>query len=282
MNDLSVERRDYRHSLGMLRTNRPSKNPLLCTAMVSLAFGSGLGGCHARTDLADVTDGGEGPTGGTSSQQSGGSTSGGTAPSQGGSDAGGTAGTNPSSGGSGGTGNVAGSPAGGGAGNGGQCFEPTVDSFCRHFPCPARDNGNSFQNVLDFYEPKGVCDEFPIVVDYDTCGAEIFRFDDGYRAETFLYITGTLGATAVSGDEPFGPCYLSHYYGGIELDEFYEEYGCTVVNRCLACGPLAPDDPQYPPCRADCDCINVEIGADPCFGPETCECYCFQGLPKPE
>lgn len=280
MNDFSVDRGRGWHPSPMVRTQRASKTKLLCTGTVLLAFGTGLGGCQARTNLADVTDGGEGPTGGTSSQQNGGSTSAGAGSSQGGSQAGGTAGANPSGGGTGGTGNVAGSSAGGGAATGGECFDNTVEGFCHYFPCPARDQGNSLQNMIDFYGARGVCDVSPILVDYDTCGAEIFRFDGGYTFESFMYISGTLGATAISGDAQFGPCDRFHYYGGIELDQFYEEYGCSVVNRCVACGPLDPDGPKYPPCRTGCDCIDIDIGVDPCFAPESCECYCSHGMPK--
>jgi hypothetical protein len=305
MNDFSVERGPCQHPLRMGRMSGTSIGALLGTGAMLLVMGGALGGCNARTELADVTDGGEG---GTSSEQSGGSTSGGRPSNQGGSATGGSAAGEPSGGATGGTGsgatggtgsgatggtdsgatggtgsgatggtaNAGGSPAGGGTG--GQCWDPTVDAYCHFFPCPPR--GGDPEHILDFFEATHRCEAAPVLVDYDTCGAEIYRVGGGYSSESYMYISGTLGATANWGDTPFGPCDLFHYYGGIELDEFYEEYGCSVVNRCVACGPDEAGDSQYPPCRSDCQCVDVVIGADPCFDPTSCECYCAQGLPK--
>lgn len=275
MHDFSVERLHCRHPLRMVEMTRVPKSTLVRGGTAALVIAWALGGCHARTELADVTDGGDGPRAGTSSQPTGGSTSAGAGRSAGGtsSGAGGTGGT-------GGAADTGGSLAGGGTGTGGgECWEPTVENFCDNFGCPDR-NHRGLENAFDYFEETGVCDAFTVWVDTDTCGSQIFRYSGGDSSESFLYVTGTLGAAAISRDTQFGPCDRSHYYGGIELDEYNRLYGCSIVNRCVACGPSSPDDARYPPCRFDCPCVDIEPGIDPCFGGDSCECYCYQGRPK--
>lgn len=45
---------------------------------------------------------------------------------------------------------------------------------------------------------------------------------------------------------------------------------------CAQCSFTSENNLRNLGCRADCDCDTIEIGIDPCFGPDSCECYCRQ------
>jgi hypothetical protein len=279
--DFSKERRASRHSSHMMSTLRASWKPALCGGAVALALGVALGGCRVDTQLADATHDGAGGDDGTSSQATGGTPSlagGGTdAAGTGGAsmEVGGTGGTSAESGGAGGTGGAA--PSGGGSG---ACWETTVQNFCDHFDCPPSAQPPSLpteEEVRQHYMDSGLCDEVTLMRDRDTCGGAMIGYDDGSAAESYLIISGTLGAAAISRDAPFGPCNQTSYWAGIEADEWYAM--CEVESRCVLCGPPLPDDPQYPSCRNDCQCELVAESPDPCFDPDSCECYCSRVTP---
>jgi hypothetical protein len=278
----------------MLSTLRASRKPGLRGGALALALGMALGGCRVSTDLADATQNGAGGDDGTSAQggaqspgsggagapSTGGSSSevggtGGTSSEVGGtggtsSDVGGTGGTSSEVGGTGGTGGA--NPAGG---SGGECWNPTVNNYCSHFECPPSAQAPSWPSedeIRQYYEDNGTCDVQTVTTDIDECGGVMIGYDDGTSAESYLIISGTLGATAISRDAPFGPCNQTYYYSGIEADEWYAM--CPLLTRCIVCGPPLPEQPEYPPCRFDCDCQNIEPGPDPCFGADSCECYC--------
>jgi hypothetical protein len=272
----------------MMSTLRASWKAILGGGAVALALSAALAGCRVATDLADATQNGAGGDDGTSSQQTGGTTSmgggSGNEPGTGGSSSeiggaggtgaalGGTGGTSSEVGGTGGTGGAA--PSGG---TGGECWDPTVQNFCEHFDCPVSAQAPAWptvEEVIEHYEDTGVCDEHTVMLDKDDCGAMMLGYEGESAAESYLFVTGTLGATAISRDTPFGPCNQTSYYGGIEADEWYAT--CNVQSRCVACGPPLPENPQYAPCRSDCECETIEPGPDPCFGADSCECYCYQ------
>ena len=260
-----------RASMGMVRTNAVSKG--LSALGSAFLLGSALFGCEARTELADMTDDGDstsggtssGPTGGTSSVPTGGTTTTGGRASTGGSATGGAADTG-------------GQPTGGSGGIA-DCWEPTVEHYCNELSCPDFDAVPTVGAAIEYFRANGVCDESIVWLEHDTCGAEIVRYEDDDSSERYMFLSGTLGATEITRDAPFGPCNLTHYYGGIAHEKYLEDYGCGIVSRCVACGPSS--DTSYPACRFDCpNCIDVEPGVDSCFGPETCECYCDQATPK--
>jgi hypothetical protein len=239
-----------------------------------------------HTPLADPPHDGAGGDDGTSSQATGGTPSlgsGGTdAAGTGGAsmEVGGTGGTSAESGGTGGTSAESGGTGGAapsGGGSSGACWEPTVQNFCGTFECPPSAQPPSWpteEEVRQHYMDSGLCDEVTLMRDRDTCGGAMIGYDDGSTAESYLWISGTLGAAAISRDAPFGPCNQTSYWAGIEADEWYAM--CEVESRCVVCGPPLPDDPQYPPCRDDCQCELVAESPEPCFNPDSCECYCSQ------
>jgi hypothetical protein len=246
------------------------------------------------TDLADATEdgaggddgtggtssetGGTGGTGGTSSETGGTGGTGGTSP-----ETGGTGGTSPETGGTGGTSPETGGTAGtagtnpSGGTSGAQCWDPTVQNYCTQFDCPVSAQAPAWpseEEIRQHYRDTGACDEHTVMMDRDTCGGVMIGYDSGSTADSYLSISGTLGATYRERETPFGPCNQTSYYGGIEPDEWYAM--CNVEARCVVCGPPLPDGPQYPACRFDCDCSTVGQPAEPCSDPESCECYCSQ------
>jgi hypothetical protein len=238
-------------------------------ATMVVALGGALHGCSARTEIADLRDGGGGADDGASS---GGGPSAGTGPTAG---AGGSSATSGESGGAGGTGGTA-----GGAGTNAECWDPTVPNYCEDFECPPQGVEYGVPGAITFLEETGICDDFTVFIETDDrCGAEVIRYGDGVSSGSFMYITGTLGAVSITREEPFGPCNQTHYYGGIEVEDFYASAGCSVISRCIACGAVPSDGPEYPPCRPECDCVNVQPGANACADPDSCECYCEKSKP---
>jgi hypothetical protein len=240
----------------------------------ALLLASVLAGCEARTELADITDGGDSTSGGTSSGATGGASSN---PTGGNATTGGRASTGGSA-----TGGATdtGGQASGGSGGIADCWEPTVEHYCKELSCPDFDEVPTIGAVIEYFRANGVCDESTVWLEHDTCGAEIVRYEGDGVSERFMFISGTLGATEITREAPFGPCNLDHYYGGITYEQYLEDYGCAIVSRCAACGPSSSET-GYPACRFDCPgCIDVDPGVDACFGGDSCECYCGQARPK--
>jgi hypothetical protein len=45
---------------------------------------------------------------------------------------------------------------------------------------------------------------------------------------------------------------------------------------CASCLLRAEQELRALGCRSDCNCALIDPGIVPCFGPESCECYCFR------
>jgi hypothetical protein len=143
-----------------------------------------------------------------------------------------------------------------------ECFDGTLQDFCGLFDCPA-----SLEDAVAYFE-EGTCSFNEITIE-SGCGISTVRFDGGLGGSRYLYDdeTGELVAATVYSDVAFGPCYRSTYYAGPEFEQ------CPKHTQCTACGP-EQENPDGLACRLDCDCNALEPIADPCFGPETCDCYC--------
>jgi hypothetical protein len=144
------------------------------------------------------------------------------------------------------------------------CFDGTLEAFCGEWDCPA-----SLEEAVDLYEDQGVCDVIDVTIE-SGCGITAIRFDGGFSGSTYGYddATGELVFASIFSDVPFGPCNESNYYAGPVFEQ------CDKHTQCTACGPSEQEDPAGLACRLDCDCDALEPIADPCFGPETCQCYC--------
>ena len=97
------------------------------------------------------------------------------------------------------------------------------------------------------------------------CGVELVGYDGGYTSGGYLFDEGSgelVGAYDTS-DTLYGPCTASGYYGGVRPDDWCEDE--PSCNLCEEAGGLT--------CRFDCDC-SQPTGPDPCFGADSCECYC--------
>jgi hypothetical protein len=72
--------------------------------------------------------------------------------------------------------------------------------------------------------------------------------------------------------------------GGVttEIEPWYNQVSgldgpCpTTCAPCASCLLRNEQDLRARGCRADCNCASIAPTVDPCFGPSSCECYCFQ------
>ena len=230
---------------------------------VALAFMAlGFADCVPRVTIADDTlDGGEGgelATGGNDNSGTGGSSKGG------------AGGTGVAGSGSGGDAGEAGAGAISGTGGtaGSTCGAEVIDGVA-HYPletycdviddCPetAEDAALRFGRL---------CPDIPITM-RTGCGVRWVQYNGGYTGTSYAFdeASGELIAADQFGDTFAGPCGVLRYSGGVFPTE------CADVTTCSVC----QDVTDVPVCRFDCDCSEPPE-ADPCFGPESCGCYCWR------
>jgi hypothetical protein len=268
--------------------------------LASLTVGAFLAGCEATTEIADGRAGMGGASGTGLSSGTAGSLHAGSGGNSGsdpigdaGSVSAGTGGVpQVGSGGSGGsdplgnagtvaagTGGIAEAGSSGGGGSdagagGGPCeviatIGPNVliagyplDLFCEWRTCPS-----TVAEAAEALDGTRTCFEGTTSV-IQTCEhVHVERKGPTYAYEYYFdRITGELVGVRYGDDTPRGPCEAVIYLAG-ERPRFCEE----PETVCSLCEPT-PEGSLA--CRLDCDCENIEVGPDPCFGAGSCECYC--------
>lgn len=172
----------------------------------------------------------------------------------GGTDSGGSAGADTSPGGDTG--------AGGSGGN--DCSINTLESYCAEFYCPS-----SLEQAISDFEETEVCSAVGAEVSYYECGYTSLDWNGGFSGAHYEFDTQTgelVGASNFS-DSPYGPCDQFSYHAVPVRDQ------CVELGHCAACTADGAEPPELE-CRLDCDCSMTEPLPDPCFGPDSCDCYC--------
>lgn len=134
-----------------------------------------------------------------------------------------------------------------------------LDVFCDLFGC-----SGSFDEAIT--ESQRACDGNTFGKTLrQGCGFSWLGSEGGLYAssEVFDESRALVGATDAH-DTPYGPCNAAEYRTGVSDPD------CDETVSCMMCMPFY----GAPVCRFDCDCANMEPDVDPCFGPDSCECYC--------
>jgi hypothetical protein len=129
---------------------------------------------------------------------------------------------------------------------------------------------------------------FPAKFHIVGCGNETVGWNGGYGgpSETFSLSTGERVGGTFSKDTNFGPCNTFQYIAGrTHLDCPDAVRSLCVPSSTLrdAGGEAACTDAEMArlrslPSRPECDCSR-DPGIDPCFGPGSCDCWCFKFVP---